>query len=171
RKNMTAFVERSLGNLQTAALDLVQLHSPPNEVFYRPETFEALDGLVQEGKIRRYGVSVEKVEEGIKALEYPALASVQIIFNIFRQRPAELFFKLAKERGVAVVVRVPLSSGMLSGKFTRNSTFDRSDHRNYNRQGESFDVGETFSGVPFETGLDAVEELRPLVPPGSTMAQ
>jgi aryl-alcohol dehydrogenase-like predicted oxidoreductase len=116
-------------------------------------------------------VSVEKVEEGIKALEYPALASVQIIFNIFRQRPAELFFKLAKERGVAVIVRVPLSSGMLSGKLTRDSKFDPSDHRNYNRHGAFFDVGETFSGVPYETGLEAVEALRPLVPAGATMAE
>jgi aryl-alcohol dehydrogenase-like predicted oxidoreductase len=171
RANLTAFVERSLRNLQSEALDLVQLHCPPNEVFYQPETFEALDGLVQEGKIRRYGVSVEKIEEGIKALEYPYLASVQIIFNIFRQRPAELFFKLARERGVAVVVRVPLSSGMLTGKFTASTKFDASDHRNYNRHGEAFDVGETFSGVPYHTGLAAVEELRPLVPAGASMAQ
>jgi len=171
RENMTAFVERCLRNLDSEALDLVQLHCPPNEVFYRPEIFEALDGLVKQGKVRRYGVSVEKVEEGIKALEYPALASVQIIFNIFRQRPAELFFRLAKERGVAVVVRVPLASGMLSGKFTRDTKFDRSDHRNYNRHGESFDVGETFAGVPYESGLAAVDELRPLVPGGATMAQ
>ena len=111
------------------------------------------------------------MEEGIKALEYPGVASVQIIFNIFRQRPAELFFKLAKERGVGVIVRVPLASGLLSGKLTRDTKFDRSDHRNYNRHGESFDVGETFSGVPYETGLAAVDELRPLVPPGATMAQ
>ena len=122
RENMTRYVERSLRNLDIDALDLVQVHSPPTEVFYQPETFEALEGLVREGKIRRYGASVEKVEEGIKALEYPGLASVQIIFNMFRQRPAELFFKLAKERGVAVIVRVPLASGLLSGKFNAATT-------------------------------------------------
>ena len=171
RENLTTFVERSLQFLEVDVLDLVQLHCPPTEVYYRPETFEALDGLVQQGKIRYYGVSVEKVEEGIKALEFPGLASVQIIFNIFRQRPAELFLELAKRRNVAVMVRVPLASGMLSGKFTRDTHFDRSDHRNYNRQGEAFDVGETFAGVPYETGLAAVEELRSLVPRGATMAQ
>jgi aryl-alcohol dehydrogenase-like predicted oxidoreductase len=171
RENLTAFVERSLRNLESEALDLLQLHCPPTEVYYQPETFGALDDLVKAGKIRRYGVSVEKVEEGIKALEYPDLASVQIIFNIFRQRPAELFFKLARERGVAVIVRVPLASGMLSGKFNRDTRFDASDHRNYNRHGEAFDVGETFAGVPYEAGLAAVDELRPLVPPGATMAQ
>jgi aryl-alcohol dehydrogenase-like predicted oxidoreductase len=171
RNNLTAFVERSLRFLEVDALDLVQLHCPPPEVYYRPETFEALDGLVEQGKIRYYGVSVEKVEEGIKALEFPRLASVQIIFNIFRQRPADLFLELAKQHNVAVIVRVPLASGMLSGKFTRDTNFDRSDHRNYNRHGEVFDVGETFAGVPYETGLAAAEELRALVPPDETMAQ
>jgi aryl-alcohol dehydrogenase-like predicted oxidoreductase len=171
RDNLTAFVERSLRFLEVDALDLVQLHCPPPEVYYRPETFEALDGLVEQGKIRYYGVSVEKVEEGIKALEFPRLASVQIIFNIFRQRPADLFLELAKQHNVAVIVRVPLASGMLSGKFTRETHFDRSDHRNYNRHGEVFDVGETFAGVPYETGLAAAEELRALVPPDETMAQ
>jgi aryl-alcohol dehydrogenase-like predicted oxidoreductase len=171
RNNLTAFVERSLRFLEVDALDLVQLHCPPPEVYYRPETFEALDGLVEQGKIRYYGVSVEKVEEGIKALEFPRLASVQIIFNIFRQRPADLFLELAKQHNVAVIVRVPLASGMLSGKFTRDTHFDRSDHRNYNRHGEVFDVGETFAGVPYETGLAAAEELRALVPPDETMAQ
>jgi aryl-alcohol dehydrogenase-like predicted oxidoreductase len=171
RDNLTAFVERSLRFLEVDALDLVQLHCPPPEVYYRPETFEALDGLVEQGKIRYYGVSVEKVEEGIKALEFPRLASVQIIFNIFRQRPADLFLELAKQHNVAVIVRVPLASGMLSGKFTRDTHFDRSDHRNYNRHGGVFDVGETFAGVPYETGLAAAEELRALVPPDETMAQ
>jgi len=171
RNNLTAFVERSLRFLEVDALDLVQLHCPPPEVYYRPETFEALDGLVEQGKIRYYGVSVEKVEEGIKALEFPRLASVQIIFNIFRQRPADLFLELAKQHKVAVIIRVPLASGMLSGKFTRDTHFDRSDHRNYNRHGEVFDVGETFAGVPYETGLAAAEELRALVPPDETMAQ
>jgi aryl-alcohol dehydrogenase-like predicted oxidoreductase len=171
RNNLTAFVERSLRFLEVDALDLVQLHCPPPEVYYRPETFEALDGLVEQGKIRYCGVSVEKVEEGIKALEFPRLASVQIIFNIFRQRPADLFLELAKQHNVAVIVRVPLASGLLSGKFTRDTHFDRSDHRNYNRHGEVFDVGETFAGVPYETGLGAAEELRALVPPDETMAQ
>ena len=171
RKNLTAFVERSLQFLQVDALDLVQLHCPPTEMYYQPETFEALDGLVEQGKVRHYGVSVEKVEEGIKALEFPRLASVQIIFNILRQRPADLFLELAKRHNVAVIVRVPLASGMLAGKFTHDTHFDHSDHRNYNRHGEAFDVGETFAGVPYETGLAAVEELRALVPPDSNMAQ
>jgi len=171
RDNLTAFIERSLQYLEVDALDLVQLHCPPTEVYYRPETFEALDGLVTQGKIRHYGVSVEKVEEGIKALQYPGVASVQIIFNMFRQRPVELFFDLAKQRKVAVIVRVPLASGLLSGKFTRTSQFASNDHRNYNRHGEAFDVGETFAGVPYEDGLAAVEEIRALVPAGETMAQ
>jgi aryl-alcohol dehydrogenase-like predicted oxidoreductase len=130
-----------------------------------------LAGLVEEGKIRHWGVSVEKVEEGVKALEFPGLASVQIIYNIFRQRPAEQFFDMAKRRDVAIIVRVPLASGMLSGKFRRDSQFAANDHRNYNRHGEAFDVGETFAGVPFEEGLAAVEEIRALTPPGVTMAQ
>jgi aryl-alcohol dehydrogenase-like predicted oxidoreductase len=171
RENLTAFVERSLRNLEVDTLDLVQLHCPPTEVLYRPETFDALDGLVQQGKIRYYGVSVEKVEEAIKALEYPAMTSVQMVFNIFRQRPAELFFDLAKKRQVAIIARVPLASGLLTGQFTRDTKFDPSDHRNYNRHGEAFDVGETFAGVPYEIGLAAVEELRALVPSGVTMAQ
>jgi aryl-alcohol dehydrogenase-like predicted oxidoreductase len=159
---LTRFVEGSLERLQTEALDLVQLHCPPPEVYYRPEVFEALDRLVEAGKLRRYGVSVEKVEEAIKALEYP-IASVQIIYNIFRQRPAELFFRLARERQVAVIARVPLASGLLTGKLRADSRFAADDHRAYNRHGEAFDVGETFSGVPFEVGLRAVEELRGVV--------
>lgn len=171
RDNLTAFVERSLKYLEVDCLDLVQLHCPPTEVYYRPETFEALVGLVKQGKIRHWGVSVEKVEEAIKALEFPGLASVQIIYNIFRQRPAELFFDMAKRRGVAIIVRVPLASGMLSGKYKRDSQFPANDHRNYNRHGEAFDVGETFAGVPYEEGLAAVEEIRALTPSGVTMAQ
>ena len=169
--NLAAFVERSLKFLEVDRLDLVQLHCPPTEVYYRPETFEALGRLVEQGKIGHWGVSVEKVEEGIKALEFPGLASVQIIYSIFRQRPAELFFDMAKRRDVAIIVRVPLASGMLSGKYRRDSQFPASDHRNYNRHGEAFDVGETFSGVPYEEGLAAVEAIRALVPPGATMAQ
>ncbi len=171
RANLTAFVERSLRNLETDALDLVQLHCPPTQVYYMPEVFGALDDLVQQGKLRHYGVSVEKVEEAIKAIEYPGVQSVQIIFNIFRQRPADLFFELAKRRRVGILARLPLSSGMLAGKMTRDASFAPDDHRAFNRQGEAFDRGETFSGVDFETGLRAVELLRPLVPPGMSMAQ
>ncbi|MBN1219326.1 MAG: aldo/keto reductase [Anaerolineae bacterium] len=171
RKNLTAFVERSLKNLEVETLDLVQLHCPPTEVYYRPEVFGILDDLAQAGKIKYYGVSVEKAEEAIKATEYPNVQSVQIIFNIFRQRPAELFFDLAKQRQVGILTRVPLASGLLSGKMTRQTTFPKDDHRNFNRYGQSFDVGETFAGVDYDTGLDAVEELRALVPTGVTMAQ
>ena len=171
RQNLTAFVERSLKNLATDALDLVQLHCPPTEVYYRPEVFSILDDLVKQGKIRYYGVSVEKVEEALKAIEYPGVQTVQIIFNIFRQRPAELFFPEAKRRKVGILARVPLASGLLTGKLTRESTFSADDHRQFNRHGEAFDRGETFAGVDYETGLQAVEELRPLVPAGATMAQ
>jgi aryl-alcohol dehydrogenase-like predicted oxidoreductase len=170
-KNITEFIERSLQNLETDTLDLVQLHCPPTEVYYYPELFGALDDLIEQGKIRNYGVSVQKVEEGIKALEYPNLQSVQIIFNIFRQRPAELFFDLAKKRKVGILARVPLASGMLSGKMTAQTQFSQNDHRAYNRHGEAFDRGETFSGIDYQTGLEAIEELRALVPEGMTMAQ
>ncbi|MGC8878310.1 MAG: aldo/keto reductase [Anaerolineae bacterium] len=171
RENLNAFVDRSLKNLGVDTIDLLQLHCPPTEVYYRPEVFGILDDMVKAGKIRYYGVSVEKVEEAIKATEYPNLQSVQIIFNIFRQRPSELFFGLAKQRKVGIVARVPLASGLLTGKMTPQTTFPPDDHRNYNRTGARFDVGETFAGVDFEVGLKAVEELRPLVPPGATMAQ
>jgi aryl-alcohol dehydrogenase-like predicted oxidoreductase len=171
RENLTAFVERSLRNLETDALELVQLHCPPTEVFYMPEVFGVLDDLVQQGKIQYYGVSVEKVEEALKAIEYPNVQSVQIIFNILRQRPSELFFPEAKRRKVGILARVPLASGMLTGKLRRDSQFAADDHRSFNRHGESFDRGETFSGVDYETGLQAVEALRPLVPQGMSMAQ
>ena len=170
-ENIAAFIERSLQNLQTDALDLVQLHCPPTEVYYFPELFGALDDLQKAGKIKNYGVSVEKVEEAVKAIEYENVKTVQIIFNIFRQRPADLFFDLAKRKKIGILARVPLSSGMLTGKMTRETQFAAEDHRNYNRHGEAFDVGETFSGVPFETGLEAVKELRKLVPEGMTMTQ
>ncbi len=170
-ENLTRFVERSLKNLDTDYLDLVQLHCPPTEVYYRPEVFGALDDLVEAGKIQYYGVSVEKVEEALKAIDYPGVQSVQIIFNMFRHRPAELFFSEAKKRGVAILPRVPLASGLLTGKMTRQTTFSDDDHRKYNRHGEAFDRGETFSGVDYETGLDAVEELKKIVPEGATMAQ
>jgi aryl-alcohol dehydrogenase-like predicted oxidoreductase len=171
KENLTRFVERSLRNLDTDCLDLLQLHCPPTEVYYRPEVFGVLDDLVEAGKICYYGVSVEKVEEGLKAIEYPNVQSVQIIFNMFRHRPAELFFPEAARRKVGIIVRVPLASGLLTGKFTADATFAVDDHRNFNREGEEFDKGETFSGVPFEKGLKAVEELEALKPPGATMAQ
>ena len=170
-RNLSSFVEDSLRNLSTDCLDLLQLHCPPTDVYFRPEVFGALDRLVEAGKIRHYGVSVERVEEALKAIEYPGVVSVQIIFNCFRHRPAELFFAQARQRQVGILARVPLASGLLAGKFTRHSQFAANDHRNYNRHGEAFDVGETFSGVDYDTALDAVEELRPLVPEGTTMAQ
>lgn len=171
RENLTNFVERSLKLLQVEALDLVQLHCPPTPVYYMPETFGVLDDLVQAGKIKYYGVSVEKVEEAIKAIQYPNVQSVQIIFNMFRQRPAEMFFDLAKENKVGILARVPLASGLLTGKMKRDTSFAKDDHRNFNRHGEAFDVGETFAGVDYDTGLDAVEKIRALVPAGATMAQ
>lgn len=171
RENLTAFIDRSLGNLATDCLDLVQLHCPPTEVYYRPDVFEALEALIQAGKIRNYGVSVEKVEEGLKAIEYPGVASVQIIYNIFRQRPAELFFREAKRKGVAVIVRVPLASGLLTGKMNSHTTFAADDHRAFNRNGEAFDKGETFSGVPYDVALEVIEEIRKILPGNVTMAQ
>ncbi len=171
RQNLTSFVERSLRNLEMDALDLLQLHCPPTEVYDDAEVFGILDDLVQQGKIRNYGVSVEKVEEALKAIRYPNVQSIQIIFNMFRFKPSEQFFAAAREKNVGIVVRVPLASGLLTGKFRPNSQFSDSDHRKFNRHGEAFDQGETFSGVDYETGLQAVEELRPLVPQGTTMAQ
>lgn len=170
-QNIEGFIDRSRANLRVDTIDLVQLHCPPTEVYYDPELFEGMDGLVSDGKIRNYGVSVEKVEEAIKATEYPGVTTVQIIFNAFRLRPAHLFFGLAAERNVGVIARVPLASGLLTGKMTGASTFAADDHRNFNRHGEAFDVGETFSGVPFDVGLEAVDQLRELVPDGATMAQ
>ncbi|HRE25078.1 MAG TPA: aldo/keto reductase [Anaerolineales bacterium] len=171
RDNLTAFVERSLRNLEVEALDLVQLHCPPTDVYYRPEVFGVLDDLVRAGKLKHYGVSVERVEEALKAIEYPGVQSVQIIFNIFRQRPRELFFAEAQRRRVGILARLPLSSGMLAGKMTRATQFASDDHRAFNRDGAAFDKGETFSGLDYETGLSAVEALRNLVPAGATMAQ
>ncbi len=170
-KNITGFIEDSLRNLSTDCLDLVQLHCPPTDVYYRPELFGAMDRLMEAGKIRYYGVSVERVEEALKAMEYPNVQTVQIIFNCFRQRPADLFFEQAKRKQVGILARVPLASGMLTGKLTRDSQFAADDHRNFNRHGEQFDVGETFSGVDYETGLAAVEELRKLAPAGVSLSQ
>jgi aryl-alcohol dehydrogenase-like predicted oxidoreductase len=170
-ENLRGWLERSRENLGVEAVDLVQLHCPPPDTFYMPEVHEACSRLVQEGLARNYGVSVEKVEEALKAIEYDGVTTIQLIFNMLRQRPAELFFDQARRRDVGVIVRVPLASGLLTGKFDRNSTFASDDHRAYNRQGEEFDRGETFSGVDYEVGLEVVEELRPLVPPGATLAQ
>ncbi len=168
--NLSAFVERSLKNLETDTLDLVQLHCPPTPVYTQDSTFEALERLVQEGKIRYYGISVEKVSEALTAVErYPNIQSVQIIFNMFRLKPADDFFPVAKQKQVGILARVPLASGLLTGKMTPETRFSADDHRNYNRYGEAFDVGETFSGVPFEVGLQAVEELKAALPPGYTM--
>jgi aryl-alcohol dehydrogenase-like predicted oxidoreductase len=171
RQNLTMWVEDSLRNLSTDCLNLLQLHCPPTALYDRPEVFGMLDDLVQAGKIRYYGVSVEKIEEALKAIEYPNVQTVQIIFNCFRQRPAEKFFARAKEKQVGILARVPLASGLLTGKFRRDSTFAKDDHRNFNRQGEAFDMGETFSGVDYNVGLDAVEEMRALVPPRVSMSQ
>jgi aryl-alcohol dehydrogenase-like predicted oxidoreductase len=169
--NITAFVDRSLRNLETDSIDLLQLHCPPTDVYFRPEVFGALEALKEAGKIKHYGVSVERVEEALKAIEFPGVETVQIIFNIFRQRPAELFFARAREKGVGILARLPLSSGLLSGKMTRSTVFEKDDHRLFNREGAAFDRGETFSGVDFNAGLDAVDELRQLVPAEMSLAQ
>ncbi len=171
RENLTAWVEDSLRNLECEAIDLLQLHCPPSALYERPEVFGYLDDLVTAGKLRYYGVSVQKVSEAIRATEYPNVQTVQIIFNIFRQRPADEFWEIAKQRKTGILARVPLASGLLTGKLRGDSSFAADDHRNFNRHGESFDVGETFSGVDYETGLAAVEELRKLVPAGMTFAQ
>ncbi|PYV97541.1 MAG: aldo/keto reductase [Acidobacteria bacterium] len=171
RENLSHWVEDSLRNLATDTIDLLQLHCPPTGLYHRPEVFGMLDDLVKAGKIRHYGVSVEKIEEALKAIEYPNLQTVQIIFNCFRQRPAEEFFPNSKDKKVGILARVPLASGLLTGKFTRASSFPKDDHRNYNRHGEAFDVGETFSGVDYEVGLEAVEEIRKLLPAGVSMSQ
>lgn len=170
RKNMGAFVESSLRQLQVDTIDLMQLHCPPMAA-YNAETFGILDDLVKQGKIRFYGVSVERIDEAKKAIEFPNVQTVQMIFNIFRQRPVEDFLPEARKRKVGIIARVPLASGLLSGKMTSSTTFGRDDHRSFNRDGAAFDKGETFSGVDFETGLKAVEELRTLIPAGATMAQ
>ena len=171
KANLEGFIDRSLQNLGVEVLDLVQLHCPPTPVFYMPEVFGALDDLVQAGKLKHYGVSVEKVEEALKAIEFPGVASVQIIWNMFRQRPAELFFPRAREKHVAVIARVPLAAGLLTGKMSRDSQLAADDHRAFNRDGAAFDKGETFSGVPFDVALDAVEAVRSALPGDVPMAQ
>jgi len=171
RENLAAWVERSLRNLEMDAVDLLQLHCPHPDVYDRPEVFGLLDDLVAAGKVRFYGVSVETVDEATRALRHPNVRTVQIIFNMLRLKPADQFLAAAAARRVGVLARVPLASGLLSGKFTAASRFDADDHRAYNRQGERFDKGETFSGVPYDVGLEVVETLRALVPPGATLAQ
>lgn len=170
-EHLRGWLERSRENLGVDTVDLVQLHCPPWDAYYTPSIFESCERLVDEGLVRAYGVSVEKIEEALKAIEYPSVTTVQIIFNIFRQRPAELFFEQARLRDVGVIIRVPLASGLLTGKFSKDSTFAADDHRSFNRHGEQFDVGETFSGVDYDTGLDAVEELKSLVPAGASLTQ
>jgi len=154
------YINDSRNNMNVDSLDMVLLHCPPTDVYYMPEVFKAMDDFKEEGLIKHYGVSVERVEEGLKAIEYDGVEAVEIIFNMFRLRPTELFFEQAKKKNIAIIVRVPLASGLLSGKFTKDSVFKDGDHRQFNRNGEAFDKGETFSGVDFETGLQAVEELK-----------
>jgi aryl-alcohol dehydrogenase-like predicted oxidoreductase len=169
--NLRGWLERSRENLGVEAVDLVQLHCPPWDAYYTPSVFAACERLVDDGYARAYGVSVEKVEEALKAIEYPSVATVQIIFNIFRERPAELLFEQARRRDVGLIIRVPLASGLLTGKFSNETQFSADDHRSFNRRGEQFDVGETFAGVDYATGVAAVEELKALVPAGATMTQ
>ncbi|WP_034389003.1 aldo/keto reductase [Deinococcus sp. YIM 77859] len=171
RENLRTFAERSLRNLNTDTLDLLQLHCPPSEVYERDEVFAALDELQQEGLFRHYGVSVETVAEALRAIQRPGVATVQIIFNAFRLKPAEQFFPAAREANVGVIARVPLASGLLTGKLERDSTFAPDDHRTFNRHGEVFDRGETFSGVDYELGLEAARRLQGVVPSGMTLAQ
>lgn len=167
---LTGYVEESLKRTGFEALDLIQLHCPPTDVYYRPEIFETFQKLKDQGKILHFGVSVEKVEEALKAIEYDNVETVQIIFNLFRQRPSELFFEQAKKKNIGIIARVPLASGLLTGKFDKNASFDKEDHRNFNRNGEAFDKGETFSGIDFDRGLKAVEELKKLFPEVQNLA-
>ena len=168
-KNIESFIDRSLSNLGVDIIDLVQLHCPPTEICGKTETYEMMDEIVKKGKIKYYGVSVEKVSEALDAIKHPNVKSIQIIFNIFRQKPSEIFFQEAKKNNVAIIARVPLASGLLTGKMNNNSSFPENDHRNYNINGDAFDVGETFSGVDFSKGLEAVEELKKIKPEGFSL--
>lgn len=170
-ERLAPFVDRSRENLGMETLDLLQMHCPPTDAYRRDAMFDALDRLVEEGRIRFGAVSVETEEEALLALERPSVRSIQIIFNPFRQKPAERVFPLAQEKQVGIIVRVPLASGLLTGKFGPDTTFEPDDHRAFNRHGEAFDVGETFSGVEFRSGVAAARELRPIVPEGATLAQ
>ncbi|KAB8184438.1 aldo/keto reductase [Microbispora catharanthi] len=169
--NFRAWTDRSRANLGVDTLDLVQLHCPPSAVFDTDEVFDALDTLVAEGRVAAYGVSVETVAEALTAIARPGVATVQIILNAFRLKPLDEVLPAAEKAGVGIIARVPLASGLLSGKYGPQTVFAEDDHRNFNRQGEAFDVGETFSGVEYGVGLQAVERLRGLVPEGMTMAQ
>lgn len=171
KANLNKFVDQSLENLGVETLDLLQLHCPPTAVYYNPEVFETLEDIVSKKKIRFFGVSVEKIEEALTAMEYSGVSTIQIIFNMFRQKPQELLLQKAKEKNVGIITRVPLASGLLSGKMSKDTIFPENDHRNFNRQGQAFDVGETFAGVPFETGLEAVEELKKIKPDEYSMPQ
>jgi aryl-alcohol dehydrogenase-like predicted oxidoreductase len=171
RENLNAWVDRSLKNLEMDAVDLLQLHCPHPGVYDMPEVFGILDEMVEAGKIRHYGISVETVDEALRGIRNPGVRTVQIIFNMFRLKPADEFFPAAKEKQIGILARVPLASGLLTGKLSARSTFTEDDHRRFNREGQAFDRGETFSGVPFDVGLAAVEGLRRLVPSGVTMAQ
>lgn len=164
------FVEESLGRMGVESLQLLQLHCPPTDVYYDPEVFDCLDRLQKSGKIQHYGVSIERVEEGLKSLEYEGVASIQVIYNVFRQRPESLLFPKAKEKNVGIICRVPLASGLLTGKFSRDTVFGINDHRFFNRKGESFDRGETFAGIPYELGLEAVKELQSKLGPDASLA-
>jgi aryl-alcohol dehydrogenase-like predicted oxidoreductase len=171
RANLTAWIDASLARLEMDALDLLQLHCPHPDVYDRAEVFGILDDLVAAGKLRHYGVSVETVDEATRAIRHPNVKSVQIIFNMFRLKPADEFFAAAKHKQIGILARVPLASGLLTGKLSKDSVFAKDDHRQFNRHGEMFDMGETFSGVPYDDALAAVDALRPLVPAGWTMAQ
>jgi aryl-alcohol dehydrogenase-like predicted oxidoreductase len=169
-KVLQKYVEDSLKRMGLETLDLIQLHCPPTEVYYRPEIFEMFDRLKDQGKILNLGVSVEKVEEALKAIEYSNVTTVQIIFNLFRQRPSQLFFSEARKKDIGIIARVPLASGLLTGKFDAKTTFEADDHRNFNRNGEAFDKGETFSGIDYNLGLKAVQELKALFPEAENLA-
>ena len=168
---MESYVDQSLSNLNVETIDLLQMHCPPTEVYSSDKTFEMLDYLVGKGKIQNYGFSVQTVDEALECIKRPNTKSIQVIFNIFRQKPAEKLFQIAKEKKIAIIVRVPLASGLLTGKFNKDSSFTPDDHRNYNINGDAFDVGETFSGVNFNKALEAVEELKNLLPDGITLSQ
>jgi|TARA_B110000438_G_scaffold196265_1_gene187839 aryl-alcohol dehydrogenase-like predicted oxidoreductase len=168
-KNIETFIDRSLSNLGVDCIDLLQLHCPPSEICPRKETYEMMDEIVKKGKIAHYGVSVEKVSEAMDAIQFPNVKSIQLIFNIFRQKPSEIFFKEATKKNVAIIARVPLASGMLTGKMNKDSIFPKNDHRNYNINGDAFDVGETFSGVNFEKGLEAAQRLKDILPAGFSL--
>ena len=170
-QNLREWVERSLKNLEVESLDLLQLHCPPSELYEHGEVFQILEDLKREGLIQHYGISVEKVSEAMRGIQHLGVESVQIIFNAFRLKPAQEFFAAAQARNVGILARVPLASGLLTGKLTPASSFAPDDHRAFNRDGAAFDKGETFSGVPLDVGFEAVEALRELVPEGWTLAQ